>query len=65
MIVLIALLVGIYDVWALAGIFVMNAAMCWFGWMMEVHNQYTEALMEYSIQRTLLIPFIKSALYLL
>jgi len=42
MIVLIALLVGIYDVWALAGIFVMNAAMCWFGWMMEVHNQYTE-----------------------
>ena len=42
MIVLIALLVGIYDVWALAGIFFMNAAMCWFGWMMEVHNQYTE-----------------------
>ena len=42
MIVLIALLVGIYDVWALAGIFVMNAAMCWFGWMMEVHNQYTD-----------------------
>ena len=42
MIVLIALLVGIYDVWALAGIFFMNAAMCWFGWMMEVNNQYTE-----------------------
>ena len=42
MIVLIALLVGIYDIWALAGIFFMNAAMCWFGWMMEVHNQYTE-----------------------
>ena len=42
MIVLIALLVGIYDVWALAGIFFMNAAMCWFGWMMEVHNQYTD-----------------------
>jgi len=41
MIVLIALLVGIYDIWALAGIFFMNAAMCWFGWMMEVHNQYT------------------------
>ena len=40
--VLIALLVGIYDIWALAGIFFMNAAMCWFGWMMEVHNQYTE-----------------------
>jgi len=42
MIVLIALLVGIYDIWALAGIFFMNAAMCWFGWMMEVHNQYTD-----------------------
>ena len=42
MIVLIALLVGIYDIWALAGIFFMNAAMCWFGWMMEVHNQHTE-----------------------
>ena len=42
MIVLIALLVGIYDVWALLGIFFMNAAMCWFGWMMEVNNQYTD-----------------------
>ena len=42
MIVLIALLVGIYDIWALLGIFFMNAAMCWFGWMMEVNNQYTE-----------------------
>tara|TARA_B100001079_G_scaffold259665_1_gene259028 strand:+ start:69 stop:893 length:825 start_codon:yes stop_codon:yes gene_type:complete len=42
MIVLIALLVGIYDIWALLGIFFMNAAMCWFGWMMEVNNQYTD-----------------------
>ena len=42
MLVLIALLVGIYDIWALVGIFFMCAAMCWFGWMMEVHNQYTD-----------------------
>lgn len=42
MIVLIALLVGIYDVWALLGIFFMNAAMCFFGWMMEVHNEHTK-----------------------
>ena len=41
MLVLIALLVGIYDIWALVGVFFMCAAMCWFGWMMEVHNQYT------------------------
>lgn len=42
MIVLISLLVGIYDVWALLGIFFMNAAMCFFGWMMEVHNEHTK-----------------------
>ena len=34
MIVLIALLVGIYDIWALAGIFFMNAAMCWTSYIM-------------------------------
>ena len=39
MIVIIALLVGIYDIAALTVIFGLNAAMILFGWMMELHNQ--------------------------
>jgi hypothetical protein len=42
MIVLIAMLAGIYDVAALILIFAVNAAMILFGWMMELHNQRTE-----------------------
>lgn len=38
MIVIIAMLVGIYDISALIPIFFVNASMILFGWMMEVHN---------------------------
>jgi hypothetical protein len=41
MIVLIAMLVGIYELAALVLIFALNAAMILFGWMMELHNQST------------------------
>jgi hypothetical protein len=43
MIVVIAMLVGIYDVAALLLIFAANASMILFGWVMEVHNQTTRA----------------------
>lgn len=42
MIVVIAMLVGIYDVAALLALFAANAAMIFFGLMMELHNQTTE-----------------------
>jgi heliorhodopsin len=42
MIVVIALLVGIYDVASLLLLFAANAAMILFGWLMELHNQTTE-----------------------
>jgi hypothetical protein len=42
MIVVIAMLVGIYDIASLILIFALNAAMILFGWMMELHNQTTE-----------------------
>ncbi len=42
MIVVIAMLVGIYDVASLLLIFALNATMILFGWLMEVHNQATE-----------------------
>ena len=41
MIIVIALLVGIYDVVSLMLIFALNATMILFGWMMELHNQTT------------------------
>jgi hypothetical protein len=41
MIVVIAMLVGIYDVVSLLAIFFLNACMILFGWMMELHNQTT------------------------
>ncbi len=41
MIVVIAMLVGIYDVAALLLIFALNATMILFGWLMELHNQTT------------------------
>lgn len=39
MIVIIAMLVGIYDIATLLVLFFLNAMMILFGWMMEVHNQ--------------------------
>lgn len=42
MIIIIAMLVGIYDIGALILLFVLNATMILFGWMMELHNQTTE-----------------------
>ena len=42
MMVLIAMLVGIYDIAALILIFAVNATMILFGWLMELHNQTTE-----------------------
>jgi hypothetical protein len=41
MIVVIAMLVGIYDVAALLLLFAANTSMILFGWLMEVHNQTT------------------------
>jgi hypothetical protein len=41
MIVVIAMLAGIYDVASLTLIFAMNASMILFGWLMELHNQTT------------------------
>jgi uncharacterized membrane protein len=42
MIVLIALFLGIWDFWSLVMIFVLNAMMIMFGYLMEVVNQRTE-----------------------
>ncbi|MDD3774135.1 MAG: heliorhodopsin HeR [Patescibacteria group bacterium] len=42
MILIIAMLVGIYDISALIALFGANASMILFGWMMELHNQSTE-----------------------
>ncbi|HZE03789.1 MAG TPA: heliorhodopsin HeR, partial [Solirubrobacteraceae bacterium] len=42
MMVVIAMLVGIYDIAALILIFALNATMILFGWIMELHNQTTE-----------------------
>jgi len=42
MIVLIALFVGVWDLWSLVMIFVLNAMMIMFGYLMERINQHTE-----------------------
>lgn len=42
MIVIIAMLVGLYDVATLIVLFGLNAMMILFGWMMELHNQSTK-----------------------
>lgn len=41
MLVVIAMLVGIYDLSALIALAGLNASMILFGWMMELHNQST------------------------
>ena len=50
MILFISLLFGVWDIWSLVMIFVLNAMMIMFGYMMELVNQYTE--------KTKWIPFI-------
>jgi hypothetical protein len=42
MIVVIAMLVGIYDIASLIVLFALNACMILFGWLMELHNQTTD-----------------------
>lgn len=42
MMVVIAMLVGIYDIASLILIFALNATMILFGWLMELHNQTAE-----------------------
>jgi len=42
MIILIAMLFGVYDIGALIAIFLLNASMNWFGLLMEKLNQYTD-----------------------
>lgn len=42
MIVVIAMLVGIYDMGTLIALFGLNAMMILFGWLMELHNQTTK-----------------------
>jgi len=42
MIVLIATFVGVWDFWSMAMIFILNAMMIMFGYLMEYVNQYTE-----------------------
>lgn len=42
MVVLIALFLWVWDVWSLAMIFVLNAMMIMFGYLMELVNQFTE-----------------------
>ncbi len=42
MIILIAMLFGVYDIGALITIFILNASMNWFGLLMEKVNQYTD-----------------------
>jgi len=43
MIIIIAMLVGIYDASALIAIAVLNASMILFGWLMELHNGSTDS----------------------
>lgn len=43
MIVVIAMLVGVYDIGTLLALFGLTAATMLFGWMMELHNQATRA----------------------
>lgn len=46
MIVLVALVVGIYNIGALIALAVANVAMILFGWVMEVANFYANILID-------------------
>lgn len=67
MIVVIAMLVGIYDIVSLILIFATNATMILFGWMMELHNQ-TRSRVNWTAYRfgcfAGAIPWIAIAIYL-
>lgn len=67
MIVIIALLVGVYDAMSLILLFGMNSMMILFGWMMELHNQSTQKTNWTSFifgSIAGIIPWIVVALYL-
>ena len=67
MIVIIAMLVGIYDIASLIIIFGLNAMMILFGWMMELHNQSTDKVNWTSFYFGCIagiIPWVVIALYL-
>lgn len=68
MMIIIAMLVGVYDLSALILLFAVNAGMILFGWMMELHNQTTKttnwtAFIFGSILG--IVPWIIVALYLI
>lgn len=68
MIVVIAMLVGIYDLVSLITMFALNACMILFGWMMELHNQTTKKTNWTSYWFGVfagIIPWIGIAIYLL
>lgn len=68
MIVIIAMLVGVYDIAALLLLFFVNAGMILFGWVMEAHNQTTKKTNWISyIFGTILgiVPWVIVAMYLI
>ena len=67
MIIVIAMLVGVYDFSSLILLFSLNAMMILFGWVMEVHNQTTEKTNWLSYWFGVIagaVPWIVVALYL-
>jgi len=70
MLVVIAMLVGIYDLAALIVIFGLNAAMILFGWMMELHNNALQSTSRTNWTSFIfgsisgIIPWIAIAIYL-
>ena len=67
MMIVIAMLVGIYDIATLIALIGVNASMILFGWMMELHNQTTERTNWTSFYFGCLagiIPWIAIAIYL-
>jgi hypothetical protein len=68
MIVVIAMLVGIYDVASLALLFTLNATMILFGLMMELHNQSTQKTNWISFWFGVIagaVPWVAIAIYLI
>lgn len=67
MIVVIAMLVGVYDIGTLIALVGVNASMILFGWLMELHNQSTEKTNWASFIMgciTGIVPWIVVAIYL-
>jgi len=68
MIVVVAMLVGIYDIVTLIALFAVNAGMILFGWMMELHNQTTDRTRWISYWFGVIlgvVPWIGVAIYLI